>query len=858
MTYSRAESVLAELTLEEKISLLAGSNFWETVSIPGKGVPALKTTDGPNGARGATFRGGITAACFPAACSVASTFDADLAYRIGVALGEETLTKGARCLLGPTMCAHRHPLGGRNFESFSEDPYLAGKLAAQNVLGVQSTGVAATIKHFAANEQETQRLSVEEIISARALREIYLKPFEIAVKEAKPGAVMTAYNKVNGHHADSQPFLLQQVLRGEWGWDGLIMSDWGGTNSTAAALNAGLDLEMPGPTRWRKHEDVMDAIKAGEVTEQTIDDRTLHVLKFLEREKCFDDPTIPPEQAINKPEHQALIREAGAKGIVLLKNKDDVLPLTKDKIRDKKVAVFGLAKECLYSGGGSATVSAHYKISPWNALNNAWKDDNVELVFAEGARTMRQLPLITENVVDNEGKPGFTVRKYNVGESKPYETTNAHPNSEFSLLINMDVVNTNIELEGVLTPSATDVYYMTLTGLGSSKVHINGEVVYEQKDSISDPMGFLLGGVSAPLVEYSMEAGQQYRILVTSSPPTAQEGEDLGILEGKVGVRLDYMSKEEHDKDLLGEAVALAKGADYALVFTGHTTSWETEGQDQLSFNLPKDGSQDRLIAGVAAANTQTVVINSTGVAIAMPWLDEISGLLQTWFPGQEAGNSIVDVLTGEVNAEGALTCSFPKELTSAPAYGNFPGEYTGRQLTVRYAEGVFIGYRHYDTLPVEKLNFPFGFGLSYTRFDFSDFQVASKSESEWAVSVKVKNAGSLAGAVALQIYVGSSKLVPENPIKVLTAFSKTTLDAGDSRVVGLTVKARDFASWSEKEHKWVIEAGDYNFSLGKNAADLISTNEDGAMKEGQQMTPRLMEFKMATYNTFHNSINHM
>lgn len=739
------------------------------------------------------------------------------------------------------MCAHRHPLGGRNFESFSEDPYLAGKLAAQNVLGVQSTGVSATIKHFAANEQETQRLSVEEIISERALREIYLKPFEIAVKEANPGAVMTAYNKVNGHHADSQPFLLQQVLRGEWGWDGLIMSDWGGTNSTAAALNAGLDLEMPGPTRWRKLEDVMEAIKSGEVTEQTINDRTLHVLKFLEREKCFDDPAIPPEQAINKPEHQALIREAGAKGIVLLKNRDDVLPLTKEKIRGKKVAVFGLAKECLYSGGGSATVSAHYKVSPWDALNSAWKDDNVELVFAEGilhvlpmvatvtdrylgARTMRQLPLITDNVVDNEGKPGFTVRKYNVGESKPYETTHGHPNSEFSLLVNMDVVNTNVELEGVLTPTKTDAYYMTLTGLGPSKVQINGEVVYEQKGSSSDPMGFLLGGVSAPLVELSMEAGQQYKVIVKSSPPIAQEGEDLGILEGKVGVRLDCMSKEEHDKDLLGEAVALAKEADYALIFTGHTTSWETEGQDQLSFNLPKDGSQDRLIAGVAGANAQTVVINSTGVAIAMPWLDDISGLLQTWFPGQEAGNSIVDILTGRINAQGALTCSFPKELTSAPAYGNFPGEYTGRQLTVKYAEGVFIGYRHYDTLPAEKLNFPFGFGLSYTQFDFFDFRVASKSESEWKVSVKVNNAGSLAGAVALQIYVGSSKPVPEDPIKVLAAFSKTTLDAGESRVVDLTVKARDFASWSEKEHKWVIEAGDFNFSLGKNAVDLVST----------------------------------
>lgn len=315
---------------------------------------------------------------------MASTFDVDIAYRIGVALGEETLTKGARCLLGPTMCAHRHPLGGRNFESFSEDPYLTGKLAAQNVLGIQSTGVSATIKHFAANEQETQRLYVDEIISERALREIYLKPFEIAVKEANPGAVMTAYNKVNGHHADSQPFLLQQVLRGEWRWDGLVMSDWGGTNSTAAALNAGLDLEMPGPSRWRRIEDVVKAVEAGEVSEKTINERTRRVLQFLERQKCFEDATIPDEQAINKPEHQSLIREAGAKGIVLLKNFGGVLPLTKEKVRGKKVAVFGLAKDCLSSGGGSASVSAHYKVSPWDALRNAWEDDDVELVFSQG------------------------------------------------------------------------------------------------------------------------------------------------------------------------------------------------------------------------------------------------------------------------------------------------------------------------------------------------------------------------------------------------------------------------------------------------------------------------------------------
>lgn len=324
---------------------------------------------------------------------MASTFDVDLAKRIGEALAEETQSKGARCLLGPTMCMHRHPLGGRNFESFSEDPFLTGKMAAQVVTGIQDHGVSATIKHFAVNEQETERLDVDETVSERALREIYLKPFEIAVKEAKPWAVMTAYNQVNGHHADSSPFLLQKVLRGDWGWDGLVMSDWGGTNSTAASLNAGLDLEMPGPTRWRKVEDVVKAVKAGEVTEKTIDERALRVLGFLKRLGCFEDPTIPDEKAINKPEHQALIREAGSKGIVLLKNQGNVLPLSKNKVKGKKIALLGHAKTGMAHGGGSASLNAHYRITPWDALHEALGND-VQFSYAKGLLDLRKPDVI--------------------------------------------------------------------------------------------------------------------------------------------------------------------------------------------------------------------------------------------------------------------------------------------------------------------------------------------------------------------------------------------------------------------------------------------------------------------------------
>jgi beta-glucosidase len=349
-----------------------------------------QTTDGPNGARGSKIKDGKSAACFPAACSVASTFDVDIARRIGVALGEETLTKGARCLLAPTVCIHRHPLGGRNFESFSEDPFLTGQMGIANVIGLQSTGVSATVKHFAVNEQETKRLNVNAVVAERPLREIYLKPFELIVKNANPWAIMTAYNKINGHHADSNEYLLKKVLRGDWGWtDGLVMSDWGGVNSTAESINAGVDLEMPGPARWRKPEVVIEAVKQGKLTAETITDRARNVLTFLQRLNAFENPiwSDPEERAIVNPQHSALIREAGAKGIVLLKNENDCLPLTKEKVQGKRVALLGYAKECLAHGGGSASVKPHYRVTPWDAFHEAFKGQDVEFVYSKGIKS---------------------------------------------------------------------------------------------------------------------------------------------------------------------------------------------------------------------------------------------------------------------------------------------------------------------------------------------------------------------------------------------------------------------------------------------------------------------------------------
>ncbi|KAH3915954.1 beta-glucosidase [Parastagonospora nodorum] len=828
------EATLQSLTLEEKIALLAGKDFWETVPIPGKGVPAIKTSDGPNGARGEVFTGGTRAACFPAAVCSAATFNPEYAQKIGNALAEETKTKSARVLLAPTMCNHRHPLGGRNFESFSEDPLLAGKMAANVVKGVQERGIAATIKHFAANEQETERLAVDEVVSERALREIYMKPFEISVKEANPWGVMTAYNKINGTHADSHEFLLKQVLRGEWGWDGLVMSDWGGTNSTADALNAGLDLEMPGPTRHRSVEAVMAAVKKGEVTEETITERAKNVLKLIEKVGAFEDPSIPPEQSIVNPAHSKLIRDVAGQGITLLKNDNDILPLKKEDVKGKKIGLFGLAKEALIHGGGSASLNAHYRISPEEGLKAAYGND-VEFKFAKGAHTYRLLPPLAHHCTDLEGNSGWTLEQFRSGQTdKPTKTTHKIKESAFSPVLDVEAKDREVRLTATFVPTESGSHYLGCSGCGPTTVTINGEQVFEQKHNSPDPMGFLLGGNPEKEFTVSFEAGKSYKVVIHSKPPAGGNPEEWSILAGLPGFRMGFMNASEHDLDMVTQARDLAKEVDIALVFTGHTPAWETEGQDQLSFNLPRDGSQDKLVEVVSAANKKTIVINSTGVAIALPWLPNIAALVQAWFPGQEAGNAIADIISGAVNPSGRLPISWPKRIEDAPAYGNFPGEKKDGQLTVRYEEGVFVGYRHYDRVAKDKVHFPFGFGLSYTTFSLFGGHVAQTSSDLFKATVAVKNTGKTAGSTVVQLYVGRKEQSSEHPIKTLAAFKKTTLDPGQEKSVELEVGLKDFAYFNEAEKKWKVDKGLYDFSFGQSVAhvEIVATVEIEGTKE--------------------------
>ncbi|KAH7139922.1 glycoside hydrolase superfamily [Dactylonectria estremocensis] len=820
------DAIISSLTLDEKVKLLAGAAIFETAAIPEKGIPSVKFTDGPNGTRGPAMDGNTAAACFPAACSVAATFDVVIARNVGHALGEEAVGKGASCLLAPTVCIHRHPLGGRNFESYSEDPFLSGRLGAQMIRGVQSHGVAATIKHFVANEQETARFTVNEKISQRALREIYLRPFEIAIKESSPWAVMTAYNHVNGTHCDANDWLLKDVLRGQWGWQGLVMSDWGGTNTVAEGLRAGLDLEMPGPPRARKMAHVSAALDRGTLTVSEIDDRVRTLLRFLDQVGAFAKIPEPLPQAVDRPEHRALIRDAGARGIVLLKNEGGLLPITPSSVAGKTIALIGFAKDCLAHGGGSAAVNAHYKITPWEGLKAALGNE-IQLVYAKGTTRERLLSPITKGgpcgeVTGLDGQPGFSRVFYDKDGVSEVSTLHGHSTSSYSPIGTQESLWKTLEIIGNFIPQETGNHYLAFSGVGPTQLYIDNELISNQSGNCPDPMGAFFGAASEDEFTMYLEGGRPYRLKIRSSPPV---NVGLEILEGRTGMRLGFSLQSEHEADLVGEAAALAAQADLAIVFTGHDSQWETEGLDQHGFHLPRNGSQDAMVQAVVAANKKTVVVNSTGVAIAMPWLDQVPAILQAWFPGQESGNAISDVLTGVINPEGRLPVSFPRYLEDAPAFGNFPGAVIDGRLEVQYAEGVFIGYRHYDRVGQDKVNFAFGHGLSYTTFSYSEMRVEPTDDDAYDISLEVSNTGGLGGATVVQMYVGRGEMAkPEDPKKVLAGFQKVYLSAGARKAVHLKIQRRDFAFFNEVSQRWLVEDGVYQFILGQSAANILQS----------------------------------
>jgi beta-glucosidase len=802
-------SLLEQLTLEEKVALLAGASIWYTVPVERLGIGALKVTDGPNGARGdGLFTSGTPTACLPVGIALAATWNTELVRQVGQLLGEESLAKGARVLLGPTVNIHRSTLNGRNFECYSEDPYLAARMAVAYINGLQSQGVGASVKHFAGNNSEFERNTISSEIGERALREIYLPAFEAAVKEAGAWTVMAAYNKVNGTFACEHPELLTKILKEEWGFEGVVISDWFGTHSTAAALNAGLDLEMPGPTRWRGAR-LVQAVEDGEVSEADITAAAERILHLLERAEALlpgaESRAAKEEEVLNLPEHRAIARRAASESIVLLKNQGDLLPLDPNALR--RVAIIGPnARTAQIMGGGSAQVNAYYAVTPFDGIA-AQLGSGVELGYETGCTNHKYLPLIPlgqtaqatyYNSLDLSGEPLWQSA---LASSDVIWLGDIGPG--------VDPASFSVRIEGSFTPEVTGDYQLGLMSSGLSRLYLNGEEIIDNWSAQRRGDAYFGTGSTEKLAVVTLTGGEPVDLTIEYSRQSA------GVIPG---VRLGGMPVAPEDS--IARAASLAGESDVALVFVGSNSDWESEGADRHDMDLV--GRQAELIEAVAAANPRTVVVVQTGSPVVMPWLDAPAAVLQAWFPGQECGNAIADVLFGKVDATGRLPQTFPQRLQDNPAYINYPGE-NGK---VTYGEGIFVGYRYYDKKEVKPL-FPFGFGLSYTDFEYDNLRLSSDSvtpDDSLGVTVDIRNTGASAGTEVVQLYVRDDESAVLRPPKELKGFAKVALKPGETRTVSFDLDRRALAYWDDLEHSWTAEAGEFQVLVGRSAEDIRLT----------------------------------
>jgi beta-glucosidase len=798
------DDLMDQMTLEEQVSLLSGADFWTTAAIERLGVPSIKVTDGPNGARGGgSLVGGIKSACFPAAISLGASWNTDLVREMGKALAEEAKSKGARVVLAPTVNIQRSGLNGRNFECYSEDPHLTSEIAVGYIDGLQGEGVAATVKHFAGNESEVERYTMSSDVDERALREIYLPPFEAAVKRAKVMAIMSSYNRLNGTPTSEHRWLLTEVLREQWGFEGIVMSDWFGSHTTVEATNAGLDLEMPGPSRDRGTK-LIKAIEEGKVDPQTVRASARRILVLLEGLGVFDDPSTDEERAEDRPEHRALIRKLGSEGAVLLKN-DGILPV--DFAASKRVAVIGPnAAEARVMGGGSAQLNAHYKISPLEGLREAFGAEKIlHSVGAQNNRLIRVFPgPFSVELFKNRDWKGPALTQPQAAEGELWwfgDMPDGIDRNDFSARIS-----------GGYTPGESGEHILSMTTAGLGKLFVDGELIVNSDDDWANGDNFTGLGNSEVRQPLILEVGRTYAITVEFRSLTApQAGISLSAL--RFGI------EKPLGDEAIEHAVRFAADSDVAIVFAGRQSEWDVEGLDLPGLGLP--GRQDELIARVAAANPRTIVVLQTGGPVIMPWLDDVAAVLQMWYPGQELGNSAADVLSGATSPGGRLPQTFPRALADNSAITGDRRTYPGKDGHVVYSEGVYVGYRHHDKRDISPL-FPFGFGLSYTSFEWGEPHVSSQDITEVGVTidVDVTNVGARSGAEVVQLYIRALDSTVDRPDKELRGFAKVHLKAGASGKVLLSISPRDLSYYDVTAGTFVAHAGRYELILATSAVD--------------------------------------
>lgn len=706
-------------------------------------------------------------------------------------------------------------MGGRGFESYSEDPHLSGILAASIIQGVESTGVQATPKHFVCNDQEHERRAVNTIMTERALREVYLRPFQIVARDAAPGALMTSYNKINGLHVAQDPRIISGIVRDEWNWDPLIVSDWHGTYSTTEAVNAGMDLEMPGPPKMRGR--LGDFVQSSRLIKQSVlDQRARRVLEFVKRaEKLKID-----EGPRDLPEDRALNREICGKSIVLLKNDAGLLPLPR---KAKKVALLGShMKLPVPSGGGSAILQPYYTVTLSEALTDRYSADGVELTHEVGVPAYKMLPLLGKLIQrPDRSHIGGIMRFYNspVGTPDREFVAEEHFQTATCQLMDYKHPKLNFELfyitaEAIFTPDESGLWDLGLSVYGTANVYIDDELIIDETTPRQHAGGAFFGkGTPERKGSKELEAGKEYRLRIEFGSSATSTSPQIGVTTfGGGGFRLGAARRVDLAVSI-DRACQLAKDADYAILCTGLTEEWECEGSDRVMYGLPP--GVDDLVTRVLAAQPKTVIITQAGTPFAMPWHSQASTLVHAWYGGNESGNGIADVLFGNINPSGRLPLSWPASVKDNPAYLNW-GSTQGRVL---YGEDVFVGYKYYDEMERPPL-FAFGFGLSYSHFTINPTKVSSD-----AVSVQVTNHGTNDGTETIQVYIHAKDSLVRRPQRELHGFAKSFIKAGEKAMLRIEIDEYAGSFWDEAEERWTRENGEYEVLVGSSSReeDLMS-----------------------------------
>jgi beta-glucosidase len=831
------DAALSALTLEEKCRLLAGATTWRTRAFPDAGVPQIKMSDGPNGVRGEGFgSAGTPGVVVPAGIALGASWDPDLLHDVGALLGDEARRKGAHVLLGPTVNLHRTPVGGRTFECYSEDPELSGALAAAYVRGVQSRDVAVTVKHFVCNDTEIDRMSVDVVVDERPLRELYLRPFEIAVKEGGAWGIMSAYNRVAGEHAAQNRRLLTSILRDEWGFDGVVVSDWFGVHETVPAANAGLNIEMPAPVRVYGNK-LVEAVERGLVDAGQVDALVRDVLVLVNRTKA--DERIPADEvSVDDPAERALTRRAAIAGTVLLRNDPighgdrvghDVLPV--DATALSRVAVIGpnaTIDRCM--GGGSASLTPFRSRTLLEALTariGPGSPTGATVVFEPGVRTDRLTPIVRRSRLRQpDGRPGLRLEYVNGtdwdGDPVLTETATSTLIRFFgSVPAEVDPRAFSARVDGEFIPEDDGPHEFGVVSTGPVLVTVGDPddtiVVVDDPDRSLPRSDEFFGHGSVEVIA-TIECTAGVAVPLSLRWATAA---GTGFAAIRLGIR------PPEPADLIDRAISAAAEANLAVVMVGTNDEWETEGQDRTTMDLP--GRQDELVRRVVAANPNTVVVVNAGSPVTMDWAagdgpDAARAVLTSFFAGQEQAEALVDVILGEADPGGRLSVTIPARYEDHPAYA-FHRPDTGPDGLPRqtYGEGLMVGYRSYDDRGLAP-RFAFGHGLTYGTAEWGHARLSrtavTTTDPAVSVTVPIVNPGTRAATVVVQVYVSPVDAPVQRPPKELRGWAKRLVAPGEEIEIDVALTAEAFRRWDDVADDWVVDPGPYDIVVAASAAD--------------------------------------